>query len=69
MLQAIDEDVKQNYAEALKLYTNSLDYFILAVKCNVLSFTSRAPPRPDLKRWCFVNFAFPRVIRVAVPII
>lgn len=25
--KAIDEDVKQNYQEAYKLYQNSLDYF------------------------------------------
>ncbi|KAF8878426.1 P-loop containing nucleoside triphosphate hydrolase protein [Infundibulicybe gibba] len=28
----IDEDVKQNYPEAYKLYQNSLDYFMLALK-------------------------------------
>ena len=66
--RAIDEDVKQNYAEAYKQYQNSLDYFMLALKCNVLSFNSRVPPRPDPKRWCFFNFGFLRVIRVAVPI-
>lgn len=31
--RAIDEDIKQNYAEAYKLYMNSLDYFMLAQKC------------------------------------
>ncbi|EJD55263.1 katanin p60 ATPase domain-containing protein [Auricularia subglabra TFB-10046 SS5] len=30
--RAIDEDVKQNYAEAYKQYNNSLDYFMLALK-------------------------------------
>ncbi|KAF8919423.1 AAA-domain-containing protein [Mucidula mucida] len=30
--RAIDEDVKQNYAEACKQYMNSLDYFMLALK-------------------------------------
>ncbi|THV01261.1 AAA-domain-containing protein [Dendrothele bispora CBS 962.96] len=30
--RAIDEDVKQNYAEAYRQYTNSLDYFMLALK-------------------------------------
>ena len=30
---AIEEDVKQNYAEALKQYQFSLDYFVLALKC------------------------------------
>ncbi|KZV95632.1 vacuolar protein sorting-associated protein 4 [Exidia glandulosa HHB12029] len=30
--RAIDEDVKQNYAEAYKQYQNSLDYFMLALK-------------------------------------
>ncbi|KAH8828655.1 P-loop containing nucleoside triphosphate hydrolase protein [Flagelloscypha sp. PMI_526] len=29
---AIDEDAKQNYAEAYKLYQNSLDYFMVALK-------------------------------------
>jgi vacuolar protein-sorting-associated protein 4 len=31
--RAIDEDVKQNYAEAYKGYQNALDYFMLAMKC------------------------------------
>lgn len=31
--RAIDEDVKQNYAEAYKQYQNALDYFMLAMKC------------------------------------
>ncbi|KAJ7836399.1 P-loop containing nucleoside triphosphate hydrolase protein [Mycena olivaceomarginata] len=31
--RAIEEDVKQNYAEAYKQYQNSLDYFMLAMKC------------------------------------
>ncbi|KIY62200.1 AAA-domain-containing protein [Cylindrobasidium torrendii FP15055 ss-10] len=30
--KAIDEDTKQNYAEACKQYMNSLDYFMLALK-------------------------------------
>ncbi|KAF8150386.1 AAA-domain-containing protein [Mycena galopus ATCC 62051] len=30
--RAIEEDVKQNYAEAYKQYQNSLDYFMLAMK-------------------------------------
>ncbi|KAK0446540.1 P-loop containing nucleoside triphosphate hydrolase protein [Desarmillaria tabescens] len=30
--KAIDEDVKQNYNEAYKQYSNSLDYFMLALK-------------------------------------
>ncbi|KAF5376885.1 hypothetical protein D9615_007228 [Tricholomella constricta] len=30
--RAIDDDVKQNYAEACKNYQNSLDYFMLALK-------------------------------------
>lgn len=39
MQKAIDEDLKQNYAEAYKLYQNSLDYFMLALKCEA-SFSS-----------------------------
>jgi hypothetical protein len=31
--KAIDEDTKQNYAEAYKQYQNALDYFMLAMKC------------------------------------
>jgi vacuolar protein-sorting-associated protein 4 len=31
--KAIEEDVKQNYAEAIKQYQNSLNYFMLAMKC------------------------------------
>lgn len=38
MQRAIDEDVKQNYVEAYKQYQNSLDYFMLALKC-MHSFT------------------------------
>lgn len=34
--RAIDEDVNQNYAEAYKQYQNSLDYFMLALKCQWL---------------------------------
>ena len=34
--QAIDEDFKQNYSQAYKHYKNSLDYFMLALKCNAL---------------------------------
>lgn len=31
--RAIDEDVKQNYQEAYTQYQNSLDYFMMALKC------------------------------------
>ena len=31
--RAIDEDTKQNYAEAYKQYQNALDFFMLALKC------------------------------------
>jgi len=34
--KAIDHDSKQNYAEAYKYYQNSLDYFMLALKCRYL---------------------------------
>ncbi len=30
--KALDEDTKQNYAEAYKQYQNSLDYFMMAMK-------------------------------------
>jgi len=33
--KAIDEDVKQNYPEAYRQYQNSLDYFMLALKCTL----------------------------------
>lgn len=36
--QAIDADVKQEWAEAFKLYKNSLDYFNMAYKCRHSSF-------------------------------
>lgn len=36
--KAIDEDVKQNYAEAYKQYMNSLDYFMLALKCECVYY-------------------------------
>lgn len=35
--KAIDEDVNQNYAEAYKQYQNSLDYFMLALKCKLIA--------------------------------
>lgn len=31
--RAIDEDVKHNYQEAYVQYQNSLDYFMMAMKC------------------------------------
>lgn len=31
--KAIEEDTYQNYAEAYKQYMNSLDYFMMALKC------------------------------------
>lgn len=31
--EAIEQDTKQNYQEAYKLYQNSLDFFLLALKC------------------------------------
>lgn len=34
---AIDEDLKQNWEESLKLYKNALDYFHMAYKCWVVS--------------------------------
>lgn len=37
--RAIDEDLKQNYPEAYKLYQNSLDYFMLALKCKTAIFS------------------------------
>jgi len=50
---AIEEDVKQNYAEALKQYQFSLDYFVLALKCvcvrtgsTVRSLTFGGSPHP-----------------------
>lgn len=30
---AIEADKKQDYDEAYKLYSNALDYFMLALKC------------------------------------
>ena len=35
MQGAIEEDKKQNYEEAYKLYSNALDYFMLALKCTL----------------------------------
>lgn len=31
--RAIDEDVKHHYQEAYVQYQNSLDYFMMAIKC------------------------------------
>ena len=45
--RAIDEDVKQNYAEAYRLYQNSLDYFMLALKCKIQA-DMRSSPLPEL---------------------
>ena len=36
MQGAIEEDKKQNYEEAYKLYSNALDYFMLALKCTLI---------------------------------
>ena len=33
MQGAIEADKKQEYDEAYKLYSNALDYFMLALKC------------------------------------
>lgn len=33
--RAVDEDTKQNYAEAYRQYQNALDYFMLALKCTL----------------------------------
>lgn len=40
--RAIEEDTKQNYAEAYKQYQNALDYFMLALKCAPILFIPRA---------------------------
>lgn len=37
--QASDEDEKENYKEALRLYQLSLNYFITALKCKLLIIT------------------------------
>ena len=39
--KAIDEDVKQNYLEAYKCYKNSLNYFMLTLKCESHPIVSR----------------------------
>jgi len=44
--RAINEDVKQNYAESYKQYMSSLGYFMLAQKCMCVVNAMR--PRP----WC-----------------
>jgi hypothetical protein len=41
--RAIDEDTKQNYAEAYKQYQNALDYFMLAMKCTFDYINWEAP--------------------------
>lgn len=41
--RAIEEDVKQNYQEAYKQYQNSLDYFMLALKCRLIRVGLRQP--------------------------
>jgi vacuolar protein-sorting-associated protein 4 len=38
--QARDEDEKENYQEAYKLYLLSLDYFMMTLKCTHLSVFS-----------------------------
>ena len=56
MQRAIEEDTNHNYAEAYKLYRNSLDYFMLAMKClchyylskiNLLNFISHKDEKND----------------------
>lgn len=49
MQKAIDEDTKHNYAEAYKYYQNSLDYFMLALKCDYPS-SQRAPQLTSCRR-------------------
>jgi hypothetical protein len=46
--RAIDEDNKQNYAEAYRQYQNALDYFMLAMKCACAHATRRGA---SLRRW------------------
>lgn len=44
MQGAIKEDLKQNHMEAYRRYLNSVDYFTLALKRNILFST--LPPLP-----------------------
>ena len=46
MQRAIDEDTKQNYAEAYKQYQNALDFFMLALKC-ASAISAETVPHPD----------------------
>ena len=48
--QAIEEDVKTNYAEALRLYLNALDYFMMALKCTYAAMTAHLPTHTQTKR-------------------
>ena len=38
MNQATEADHKENYEEAFKLYERSLEYFMMAMKCNFRMF-------------------------------
>ena len=45
---AIDADTQQNFPEAVKLYQNALDYFMLALKC-ASTLSAFRPSRLKLK--------------------
>ena len=38
--KATDEDSQGNYNEAYILYSNALDYFLTAIKCNLFYITN-----------------------------
>lgn len=42
--QARDEDEKEHYSEAYRLYLVALEWFMAAMKCTYLSLLSSLPP-------------------------
>ena len=47
--RAIEEDEKQDYQEAYRLYQQSLEYFMTALKCNP---PPHNPVLPETRNWC-----------------
>ena len=45
--KATEEDKQKNYDEALRLYTNSYEYFMHALKCEVFSKFQRKTGKND----------------------
>lgn len=38
--KATEEDRKKNYEEALRLYEHGVEYFLHAIKCNLMNYVN-----------------------------